>query len=219
MKFILLVLLFGFTGQAFAESEFDTDDRFFTPSNAPYEDDELDRIHKKNELAKSTEQLKKTETKVTSEFFTTTPDVMASYEARMMDDRIVAENKRRQKAILDKLASSSSAIHECVSQNPRQFQGTHATVIWMIAPNGKVLDTAIKNTDIENPEIQNCIQSVASNLTFAEAKTELFKKSHVEYTYKFKKKITKAAHFKRPAKRYVQGKHPKQVRRTASLGR
>jgi hypothetical protein len=217
MKYILLVLLFGIAGQAYAQSEMETDDRFFTPANAPYEDDELDRIHKKNELAKSTEQLKKTENKVSSEFSTTTPDIMASYEARMMDDRIVAENKRRQKAILSKLASSSSAIHQCISKNVREFQGSHATVIWMIAPNGKVLDTAIKNTDIENPEIQNCIHSVASSLTFDEAKTDLFKKSHVEYTYKFKKKIIKSAHFKRPAKRYVHTRNSQQLRRTASL--
>lgn len=209
MKFFLLIALFdlsvSLSSNAFAESDLETDDVFFQSSTAPYEDDELDRIHKKNDLVKTTEQQKKTETKVKDEFSSTTPDIMKAQEARMMDERIVAENKRRRKAILNKLDASSGAVHECVAKDPKVFQGSyatfHATVVLMIAADGRILDTAIKSTDIDSGEVQKCVHEVVSNLKFDEAKTDLFKKSHVEYTYKFKKKTTKSVGVKKPSRR------------------
>lgn len=195
MKLIIFAALLAFSantyGQAEAQADLETDDRFFKSSVAPYEDDELDRIHKKNALIKTTEQQNRTESKVKDEFSSAAPGVMQSYEARAMDEKVIAENKRRQKVIMNQLSASSGPIHECVSKNAKFFQGTKATVIWMIGPDGKVLDTALKETDIENPEIQKCIQDVAMAMNFDEAKTDLYKKSHVEYTYKFKKRIVK----------------------------
>lgn len=210
MKIFLYFIAFTLSAFAHAESALETDDSFFRDAKAPYEDDDLDRDHKKNELSKTIERQKKTENKVKDEFSVTTPDVMSASEARAMDTRIVTENKRRQRAILNRIQSSAGAVHSCVAQDPRNFQGTHATVIWMISPAGKIMDTAIKSTDIENNQVQKCIQDVAAKLDFSGARTDLLKKSHVEYTYKFKKRIIKSAKFnvKQPAK--------KTVRKTAS---
>lgn len=197
----LCVVLLGFSSNGFAESDLETDDKFFN-SSGPDEEDDLDRLHRKNDLAKSREQQQKTEVKVKDEFSTIKPGVMSSTEARMMDEQVMAENKRRQQAILNKLASTSGLVHQCVTKDPKQFQGTQATVMWMIGADGRILETAIKSTDIENMDIQKCIYEVASSLKFDEARTEfLLKKSHVEYTYKFKKKINKAASAKKPSRR------------------
>lgn len=210
MKTFLLFVALTLPAFAHAESGLETDDSFFRDAKAPYEDDDLDRDYKKNELSKTIDRQKKTESKVKDEFSVTTPDVMPAYEARAMDEKIVAENKRRQNAILSRIHSSSGAVHSCVAQDPRNFQGTHATVIWMVSPEGKIMDMAIKSTDIENNEIQKCIQDVAAKLDFSSARTDLLKKSHVEYTYKFKKRIIKSTKhsMKQPLK--------KPARKTAS---
>lgn len=210
MKFILLVALLAISAHAYAESDLETDDSFFKSSTAPYEDDELDRMHKKNALMKSVENQNKTENKVKDEFSSSSPGMMQSYEAQAMDNKVVAENKRRQQAIIRQLKSSSGPIYQCVAKNPQGFQGTKATVIWMVGQDGRVLDTAIKDTDIESSEIQKCIQDVAMNMNFLEAKTDLIKKSHVEYTYKFHKRIIK------PMKKTAARPYKKIQRRTAS---
>jgi hypothetical protein len=188
MKFILCAVSVILSLAAHAESALETDDGFFKSSVAPYEDDDLDRSYKKNELTKSTEHQKKVESNVTDEFSSTHQGIMPAYEAQMMDQKIVAENKRRQAAIMRRLSSSSGAVYDCVTKNSKNFQGTYTTVKWLIAPSGKVMEAAIKSTDIENTEIQKCIEEVALNLDFSSAKTDLLKKSLVEYSYKFKKK-------------------------------
>lgn len=189
---------------AHAESALETDDSFFK-SVAPVEDDDLDRSYKKNELVKSTETQKKIESHVKDEFSSTHQGIMPAYEAKMMDQKVVAENKRRQAAIMSRLNLSAGAVLTCVSKTGQNFQGTHATVMWMIQPNGTVSETAIKSTDIENIEIQKCIQEVASHLDFSAAKTDLLNKSLVEYTYKFKLK-----------KKTSLGSHKKKIRRSTA---
>lgn len=186
---------------AHADPALETDDSFFK-SEAPVEDDDLDRKYKKNELVKSRENQNKIESHVKDEFSSIQQGIMPAYEAQMMDQKIVAENKRRQTAIMRSLNKSAGAVRVCVSQKDKVFQGTHATVIWMIQPNGTVSDTAIKSTDIDNPEVQRCIQEVAASLDFSTAKTELLNKSLVEYTYKFKfKKKANTSSFKKKMRR------------------
>lgn len=202
MKIFVYLMVMALSVVAHAESALETDDTFFKGAQAPYEDDDLDRAYKKNELSKTIEKQKKTETKVKDEFSSTSPDIMPAYEARAMDEKIVAENKRRQMAILNRIKSSATMVHSCVAKNPHQFQGTHATVIWMIGADGRIMDTAIKSTDIDNNDIQKCIQEVASKLDFSNARTDLLKKTQAEYTYKFKKRVIKSA-FK-PVKRPVR---------------
>lgn len=199
MRFMLFVTTMIFSLHAYSQ-DLETDDSFFK-ANAPYEDDELDRASKKNPLAQTLEHQKKYDFKVKDEVSTAAPGMMSPSEAKAMDLKVVAENKRRRKAILNKLSSSSQVMQMCFHKNTTNFQGTHATVIWMVAPNGKVLDTAIKSTDIDNSEIQKCIHDIAVNLNFNEAKTDLLKKSLVEYTYKFKKKTSNASFKKRPVRR------------------
>jgi len=206
-NFLYLIILTLFTSLTYAESALETDDSFFSGSKAPYEDDDLDRAHKKNEISKVIERQKKTETEVKDEFTTARPNTMSTHEARAMDERIVAENKRRQSSILNSIKSSAALVQSCVNQNPQHFQGTHATVIWMIGADGRIMDSAIKTTDIENGEIQKCIQDVAMKLDFSNARTDLLKKTHAEYTYKFKKLVVKKT-AQKPAK--------KPTRKTAS---
>lgn len=202
MKILLYMIVLALSAVAHAESALETDDSFFSEAKSPYEDDELDRAYKKNELSKTIERQQKTETKVKDEFSTTTPDIMPAYEARAMDQKIVEENKRRQAAILGRIKSSSMLVHSCIAKNAQQFQGTHATVIWMIGADGRIMDTAIKSTDIENNDIQKCIHDVAATLDFSSARTNLLKKTQAEYTYKFKKRVIKSAY--KPAKRPVR---------------
>lgn len=192
MKISLGILLVTLSLGAHAESELETDDSFFKGAAAPYEDDELDRDYKKNELLKTTEHQKKTETKVQSEFSETTQGIMPAYEARMMDEKIIAENKRREEALLSTIRRSSGAVHACIAKNAQLFEGTHATVIWMVSAEGTIQDMAIKDTDIQNTEIQRCIEQVAGSLDFSSAKTTMLKKTHVEYVYKFKKIVRQA---------------------------
>lgn len=203
MRIFLYIIVLALSAVAHAESALETDDSFFKEARSPYEDDELDRAYKKNELSKTIERQQKTENKVKDEFSTTTLDIMPAYEAQAMDNKIIAENKRRQQAILSRIQSSAGMVHSCVAKNPRQFQGTHATVIWMIGPDGRIMDTAIKSTDIEDGAIQKCIQEVAGKLDFSNARTDLLKKTHAEYTYKFKKRVIKTAHkqVKRPIRK------------------
>lgn len=204
MRIFLYIMVLALSAVAHAESALETDDSFFKDARSPYEDDDLDRAYKKNELSKTIEKQQKTENKVKDEFSTTTPDIMPAYEAQAMDNKIVAENKRRQQAILSRIQSSAGLVHGCVAKNPRQFQGTHATVIWMIGADGRIMDTAIKSTDIDDNQIQKCIQEVAAKLDFSKARTDLLKKTHAEYTYKFKKRVlTKTAHkqVKRPVRK------------------
>ncbi|MGZ3744615.1 MAG: hypothetical protein ACXWRE_07060 [Pseudobdellovibrionaceae bacterium] len=188
MKLIWVLSLLIITTTAHAESALETDDNFFKSAVAPYEDDDLDRTHKKNELQKSVEREKKIDSHVKEEFSSTRQGIMPAYEAQMMDQRIVAENKRRQAAIMRRLDSSSRSVLTCVNKKGQRLQGSRATLLWMIEPDGRVSDTAIKTTDIEDPEIQKCIQDVAAGLDFSSAKTDLLKRSRVEYTYKFKVK-------------------------------
>lgn len=190
MKIILYAAMILLSLKAYAQ-DLETDDSFFK-GNAPYEDDELDRASKKNALTKTMDQQKKYEFKVKDEVSTAAPGLMSASEAKAMDQRVVNENKRRRKAILNKLSSSAQIVQMCFNKNTTNFQGSHATVIWMVGPDGRVLDTAIKSTDIDNSEIQKCIHDIAVNLNFSEAKTDLLKKSLVEYTYKFKKKTVNA---------------------------
>ncbi len=200
MKLILYIALFIISMTAHAESVLETDDSFFKSAAPPYEDDDLDRVYKKNELTKSTERQEKIESKVKDEFQSIHQDIMSAHEAKIMDQKIVAENKRRQSAIMKRLNSSVGAVYACVAENVKSFQGTHATVIWMIAPSGAVIDSAIKSTDIVNADVQKCIREVASGLDFSLAKTNLLKKSLVKYTYKFKKK-NKTISFKKATRR------------------
>lgn len=206
MKILLYMMVLALSAVAHAESALETDDSFFKDARSPYEDDDLDRAYKKNELSKTIEKQQKTESKVKDEFSSTSPNIMPAYEARAMDEKITAENKRRQTAILNRIKSSSSSVHGCIAKNAQQFQGTHATVIWMIGADGRIMDIAIKSTDIENNEIQKCIHDVAATLDFSSARTDLLKKTQAEYTYKFKKRVIKSAY--KPVK--------KPVRKTAS---
>lgn len=192
MKKILAGLLLAFSSvhavPVVAQVDLETDQGFFDPGKAPYEEDDLDKAYRNNQGAKVAEQLKVTDVTVKDEIGSTHPALMSSSEAQMIDQRIAAENKRRQEAIFRTLSSHSSMVRNCIDQNKKAFQGSQITLVWMIAPSGKVLDTAIKSSDFNSQEVQACVQNSAQQLDFSAAAFQQYKKSHVEYTYRVKLK-------------------------------
>jgi hypothetical protein len=106
MRIFLYLMVLSCSAFAHAESALETDDSFFKGAQSPYENDDLDRAYMKSELSKSMEHQNKSENKVKDEFSVATPDVMPAYEARAMDDKVITENKRRQRAILSRIQAS-----------------------------------------------------------------------------------------------------------------
>jgi len=201
MKSLIYSLLFVFAAlaplQAIAQADLETDDRFFKSEKNPYEEDDLDRQYKQKQSNQNVDQLKTTDTTVKGEVTSTAPDMMSSSEAAMIDQRVVEENKRRQRAIMSTVSSHGFMVKECIDKNRKGFQGSQITLAWLIAPNGQVLNADIKNTDIENPDIQNCVKDAALKLDFSSAAYMQYKKSLVEYTYRVKVKSRTPSSYRR----------------------
>lgn len=172
---------------AHAEDDLEIDSQFFKSAKSPYEDDDLDRATKKDPLAVKTTQQQQNENAVKSEFSSVQPGLMSAEEASAMDQAVVRENKRRQQAILKRLAQNTPAVKACVDQSKQKFEGTHIRMAWLISRDGKTLQAAIKATDITSEEIQKCIYEASLKISFDEAATDHMKKSVAEYTYKFHK--------------------------------
>jgi hypothetical protein len=186
MKLVLLSLLVLLSWQAHAQTDLETDDSFFHSAKSPYEDDELDRSIRKDPVVVGVKQQNKADTAVKSEFSSVRPGLLRPSEAAAMDQAVVRENKRREKAILKRLAENGPMVKACVDQSKQKLQNSQITIAWLISPTGKVLQAAVKSSDVQNPEIEKCIYEASSKLTFDEAASEHLKQSLAEYTYKFK---------------------------------
>jgi hypothetical protein len=186
MKYLFCTLLLILSFAARAESGLDTDDKFFHSTKSPYEDDDLDRATRRDPVGVEVKQERKSENAVKDEFESARPGLLKPYEAAAMDEAVVRENKRRQRAILKRLAENGPMVKACVDKAKQKLQNSQITIAWLISPAGKVLQAAVKSSDFQNPEIEKCIYEASSNITFTEAASEHLKQSLAEYTYKFK---------------------------------
>jgi hypothetical protein len=214
MKYILSSLLLLFVAAA-AHAEpvdLETDQGFFGSTKGVDDEDDLDRAYKQREANKPAKQLETNDVTVKGEIGSGDPGIMSRTEAEANDQMVLAENKRRQQAIFRTLAANSSMVRTCIDQNKKSFQGTQIRLAWLIDPAGKVLQTAVKDTDFTNNEVQACVQAAAKQLDFSSAATHQFKKSLVEYTYKVNLKQTR-----RPAS--VPGKALQKAPAKAALTR
>lgn len=185
MRPVLAFLLFismGFLAQA--QVDLETDQGFFSPGKNPYEEDDLDRVHRQQQNPNFGNQIKSNDVLIKDELGSTSPGDMSRAEAEEIDKRIVSENKRRQQAIFKTLAANSTIVKNCINQNNKSFQGTKITIVWLIDQQGKVLKAEIKDSDFNLSEVQQCVRSAALSLDFSAAAIQQYKKSLVEYTYR-----------------------------------
>jgi hypothetical protein len=184
-----------------SDSGLDIDDKFFHSAKSPYEDDDLDRSTRKDPVAVKSNQQQKVDSEVKNEFNSAQPQLLRREEAAAMDQAVVNENKRRDNAILKRLAENTPAVRACVEQSKQKFEGSYIQMAWLISNDGKTLEATIRGTDIQDPEIQKCIYESSLKISFNEAATDHLKKSMAEYTYKFKVKPRQPASVPRKAQR------------------
>lgn len=158
----------------------DTDYQFFQALNIVLDEDELDKAYQEKLAAENLEKLKNTDTTVKSEIGTTAPGMLTRKEGVAMDAKRVQ--------ILKKIAKNGQLVRACILQSKKdgiEFKGTAMTLAWEVEPTGKVINTAVKATDVENKEIHACVLKSLADWNFGEAMKDQTKNSHIEYTYRF----------------------------------
>lgn len=164
-----------------------TDYQFFQSLNLNLDEDELDKIYKEKQLAENIEKLKNTDKTVKTEITTTAPGIIASKEAEVIDEK--------RSLILKKISSNGQYVRACILQfkKDQEFKGTSMTLAWEVDPSGKVVNTQMKATDVENKEMQNCVLKALAEWNFGDAMKAQTKNSHIEYTYRFVNKSKETA--------------------------
>lgn len=165
-----------------AQVDLETQDNFFS-KDAQVEDD-LDRAYRKGEFNKTSEQLKIEDVTVKDEIQSVKPGIMSTEEAASMDRAVVAENKRRNNAILRTIRGNASIVKACLDKSKVAQHGSKITLKWMIDSIGRVVMAEVSDSDFENPQVQTCVRDAAKKLDFSAAAIKQYKKSVVSYTYK-----------------------------------
>ncbi|HEY8269299.1 MAG TPA: AgmX/PglI C-terminal domain-containing protein [Pseudobdellovibrionaceae bacterium] len=156
-----------------------TDHQFFQSLNITLDEDELDKVFKEKQLAENIEKLKNTDTTVKTEITTTAPGLISLKEAEVVDEK--------RNLILKKISTNGQYIRACILQfkKNQEFKGTAMTLAWEVDPSGKVVNTQMKVTDVENKEIKDCVLKTLAEWNFSDAMKAQTKNSHIEYTYRF----------------------------------
>jgi hypothetical protein len=165
----------------------DTDYQFFQALNITLDEDELDQAYKAKLAAENMDKLKNTDATMKSEL-KTAPGLMTRKEGAVMDEKRVL--------ILKKIAVNGQYVRACILQNKKpdiEFKGTSMTLAWEVDPTGKVVNTQLKATDVENKEIQTCVLKTLAEWNFGDAMKAQTKNSHIEYTYRFVNAAKEAA--------------------------
>lgn len=158
----------------------DTDYQFFQALNIVLDEDELDKAYQEKLAAENLEKLKTTDSTVKGEIGTTAPGLLTRKESVAMDAKRVE--------ILKKIAKNGQFVRACIIEKKKEgieFKGTAMTLAWEVDTKGKVLNSQVKATDVENKEIQSCILKSLAEWNFGEAMKDQSKNSHIEYTYRF----------------------------------
>lgn len=184
MKWTLHILVFFAALACYAGDDLDLG--LTQPENHPYQVDELDNAFMDDQAnGPSTKTTEKADTTVKIEMNQAEPSLLTPDQTMTPAEKLALDNQRRQKAIRKELAEGGAFIKACITRNNVNFRGTHVKLRWEISPLGKVQEAKITSTDIGDLAIRDCIQRAAAHFDFSDARGDKFKKSVVEYTFKF----------------------------------
>ncbi|MBS1972434.1 MAG: AgmX/PglI C-terminal domain-containing protein [Bdellovibrionales bacterium] len=190
MKFALYFLMFFAALASYAGEDLDLG--LTQAENHPYEVDELDSSFQDNQVKAPVANTDKANTVMKIEMNQAEPSLLTPDQTMTDAEKLALDNQRRQKAIRKELAEGASMVKSCITRNNKNFRGTHVTLRWMVSPMGKVQEAKITSTDIGDLAIRDCIKRAAANFDFSDARGDKFKKSVVEYTFKFNNKNNKS---------------------------
>lgn len=189
MKFALYFLMFFAALASYAGEDLDLG--LTQAENHPYEIDQLDASAQQEQAQAPVATTEKANKVLKVEMSQAEPSVLTPEQTMTDAERLALDNQRRQKAIRKELAEGASMVKSCIVRNNKNFRGTHVTLRWMVSPMGKVQDAKITSTDIGDLAIRDCIKRAAAHFDFSDARGDKFKKSVVEYTFKFNNKNVK----------------------------
>jgi len=197
MKSILFLILFSVSFAASADETFDLG--MAQPENHPYEIDDLDASIQADPNGAFSKAADRNDAVMNIEVNQSAPSLLTPDQAMTPAEKLALENQRRQKAIRKELTEGASLVKTCIARNNKNFRGTHVKLRWTVSPQGNVQEAKIVSTDIGDLAIRDCIKRAARRFDFSDAGGDHFKKSIVEYTFKFTNKnakpgINKAAH-------------------------
>jgi len=158
----------------------DTDYQFFQALAVPYQDDEMDKATKKDQVTAIIEKTAIDNNAVGGEIKTTTPTMLTAKQSSAVD--------LRRSLILKKIATNGQVVRACIIQHKKPgepFKGTAMTLAWEVDPTGKVENPQMKSTDVEIQEIKDCVVKALAEWNFGDILKEKTKRSHIEYTYRF----------------------------------
>lgn len=183
MKYVLYCLMFFAAFSSYAGEDFDLG--ITQAENHPYEIDELDATAQQEQAKAPMTAAGKSDTVMKIEMNQAEPSILTPDQTMTDAEKLAIDKERRQKAIRKELAEGGSMVKSCITRNNRNFRGTHVTLRWMVSPMGRVQEAKITSTDIGDLAIRDCIKRAAAHFDFSDARGDKFKKSVVEYTFKF----------------------------------
>jgi hypothetical protein len=183
VKYALYFLMFFAALASYAGENFDLG--LTQSENHPYEIDELDNAFQDDQVKAPVTPVDKTNTVMKIEMNQAEPSILTPDETMTDAEKLALDNQRRQKAIRKELADGGAMVKSCITRNNKNFRGTHVTLRWLVSPMGKVQEAKITSTDIGDLAIRDCIKRAAAQFDFSDARGDKFKKSIVEYTFKF----------------------------------
>jgi hypothetical protein len=190
MKYILYSLIFFAALASYAGEDLDLG--LTQAENHPYEVDELDAVFQEDQTKAPIANTDKANTVMKIEMNQAEPSLLTPEQTMTDAEKLALDNQRRQKAIRKELAEGASMVKTCITRNNKNFRGTHVTLRWTVSAMGKVQDAKIKSTDIGDLAIRDCIKRAAAHFDFSDARGDKFKKSIVEYTFKFNNKNSRS---------------------------
>lgn len=189
MKYVLYFVMFFAAFASYGAEDFDLG--LTQAENHPYEIDELDATAQQEQAKAPVSSMDKANTVMKIEMNQAEPSLLTPDQTMTDAEKLALDNQRRQKAIRKELAEGGSMVKACITRNNKNFRGTHVTLRWMVSAMGKVQEAKITSTDIGDLAIRDCIKRAAAHFDFSDARGDKFKKSIVEYTFRFNNKNAK----------------------------
>jgi hypothetical protein len=190
LKYILYTVMIFAALSSYAGDDLDLG--LTQAENHPYEVDELDTAFAEDQVKAPVANTDKANTVMKIEMNQSEPSLLTPDQTMTPAEKLAIDNQKRQKAIRKELAEGASFVKMCITRNNKNFRGTHVTLLWVISPMGRVQEAKIKSTDIADLAIRDCIKRAAAHFDFSDARGDQFKKSIVEYTFRFNNKNSKS---------------------------
>lgn len=160
----------------------DTDYKFFEALAVPLQEDDVDKLYKKNLEQKDVAQAQQVDATVKTEIKTAAPKPLTPAEAAALD--------ARRQTLRKQIATNARTIRACIiaaNKKGAAFSGSEMTLAWDVLQSGKVEHANIQSTDVANEEIKKCVVASMSAWDFAESMQSAAKKSRIQYTFRFTK--------------------------------